>query len=327
MSTLHVAYVGNFVPAHSTETHIARTIEQAGHHVIRLQEDAHTPADLTRRLDQLRADGTLDLFLFTRTWGETVTLDLLTQLTAWGIPTVSWHLDLYYGLTGSMVAGRPRQDGIGDDPFWRTDWVFSPDGSPEAAEFFAERGVNHRWLLPGVVEDECYLADVPLSRDVVFVGSRQYHSEYPYRPRLLDWLQDTYQDRFSWHGQPGSPVRGDGLNQLYASTRVVVGDSLLLPGKTRYCSDRRYETPGRGGLLVQPWIDGIDDGYTDGETTVYYQHGDFSDLKERIDRYLDDGSGREAIRVAGHEHTRTHHTYTQRLATVLGVLRTEGAVR
>lgn len=40
-----IGYCGNFKPSHSTETHLARTLEQAGHQVARLQED-----DLT--LDQ-----------------------------------------------------------------------------------------------------------------------------------------------------------------------------------------------------------------------------------------------------------------------------------
>jgi Glycosyl transferases group 1 len=319
--TLHVAYVGNFSLPYCTEVHIARTLEQLGHRVTRLQENGLTPDGMASELDRLICGDRPDLFLFTRTWGRTVTMDHLDLLRRNGIPSVSYHLDLYVGLQ--------RDGGIDTDPFWRTDFVFTPDGDPESAQAFAGKGINHRWLLPGVVADECYLANVPLLHDVIFCGSRQYHQEWPYRGQLLSWLDTTYGNRFEWWGpENGRLARGDDLNRLYTSSRVVVGDSLVLGFKHRsYASDRRYETPGRGGFMIHPRIAGIDDGFVDGVNTVFYDFGDFDGLRQRIDHYLTHDDERERIRVAGHEHVRANHTYTQRLTEMLDVLRTEGAIQ
>lgn len=322
MGPLRIAYVGNFKPAHSTETHLARTLDQLGHTVARIQEDDLTPDALTRALERLD----IDLFLFTRTWGNTVTMGHLDALHKRGVPTVSYHLDLYVPLA--------RNGGIDHDPFWRTDYVFTPDGDQRSAAEFARRGINHRWMPPGVVADECYLAaSVEPTRDVVFVGSRDYHREYPYRPQLIDWLEATYRRRFEWHGRPGIPVRGHELNTLYASTKVAVGDSLVMHAQStteqpwaRYWSDRLYECPGRGGFQIFPRIEGIEDHFTDGVDIVLYDFGDWGGLRGRIDHYLTHDDEREKIRRAGHEHVRTNHTYHHRLTAALDLLRAEGMI-
>lgn len=315
---LRIAYVGNFRHPWCTEVHLARTLEQLGHTVYRLQEDHLNPATLTRALKGRQATDGLDLFWFTRTWGRTVTLDHLAWLDAQGIPSIAYHLDLYVPLA--------RGRNIDRDPFWRCTHVFTPDGDPHSADTFAAAGINHHWMLPAVVADECYLADVPLTRDVVFVGSRQYHAEWPYRGQLLDWLERTYGDRFGWHGpENGGVVRGDDLNRLYASTRVAIGDSLV-PGYTHvgYASDRRYEAPGRGAFQIGPRIAGLDDGFVDGVSTVLYDFGDWDGLRDRISHYLTRDDERERIRRAGHNHVKAHHTYTNRLTAALALI---GATR
>jgi hypothetical protein len=326
VSGLRVAYVGNFKPSHSTETHLARTLTQMGHTVARLQEDDLTPNALMAALHRMDRP---DMFLFTRTWGATVTADHLSWLRVQGIPSVSYHLDFYVGLARGG-AGDPKSSvNIGLDPFWTTDWVFSADGDPLSQEFFERKGIRHRWLPPGVVADECYIsAERKLSYDVVFVGSRRYHQEWGYRPELIGWLERTYGPMFRWFGRPGEPVRGYSLNALYGSTRVVVGDSCN-PGykHSRYWSDRIPETLGRGGFLVHPRVEGmVDEGFVGGDTLCTYKFGDFDGLKDRIDHYLTHDAEREQIRRAGHEHVKAHHTYTHRLSQMLDMLRAEGAL-
>ena len=326
MASYTVAYCGNYKQDHCTEVHIARSLEALGHRVIRLQEDGFTPEALTKAL---RA-APMDLFLFTRTWGQRVTLDHLALLRDLGVPSASVHLDLYVGLERGGPSDPKSVHNIGSDPFWQTDWVFSADGDPSSQAFFESKGINHRWLPPGVVADECYLADVPLTRDLVFVGSlSRYHPEWPYRAQLGEWLSRSYGGRFEWHGRPGHPVRGAALNSLYASTRVAVGDSLC-PGFThrRYWSDRIPETLGRGGFLIHPEVDGMaEQGFVDGETLATYRYGDLDGLKAKIDHYLTDDADRERIRKAGHELVKTRHTYTHRMAEMIGTLRAEGVLR
>jgi Glycosyl transferases group 1 len=314
---MRIGYVGNFSLPYCTEVHVARTLEQLGHTVIRFQENGFTPDGLSAALDGAE----IDLLMFTRTWGSTVRMEHLKRLQSRGIPTASFHLDLYVGLK--------RDGGIDSDPFWRTDFVFTPDGDPACQAEFERRGINHRWLRPGVVADECYIDDVPLEHDIIFVGSRAYHSEWPYRGQLIDWLERTYGSRFEMYGNAThwGVIRGDDLNKLYASSRIVIGDSLV-QGFTHqaYASDRRFETPGRGGFMIQPWIDGLNDGFVDGVNAAFYRFGDFDSLAAKIRHYLVHDNERERIRRAGHEHTVAHHTYTHRMTEMLDVLRAEGAI-
>jgi glycosyl transferase family 1 len=302
---LKIYYCGNFLPSHSTENHLARTLRGMGHDVVELQENFIQPDHLAQRLNTEE----FDLFMLTRTWGETVKLDHLDILKKRKIPSVSYHLDLYHGLQ--------RDGGIETDSFWRTDMVFTPDGDPKSAEFFKKKGINHYYMKPGVFADECYLVPGAKDKEVIFVGSYNYHPEWQYRPQLIDWLKANYQGFELWGSHGLGEVRENALNELYGRTKVVVGDSLRLPNHDYYWSDRVYETLGRGGFLIHPFIQGLQDEFTDKEHLVFYEYGNFGQLHELIDYYLSHDVEREEIRMKGHELVKNNYTYTQRLTKML----------
>jgi hypothetical protein len=177
-----------------------------------------------------------------------------------------------------------------------------------------------------VFHRECYLAQ-PEPRfvtDVAFVGSKGYHPEWPYRRELIDWLGETYGARFRLFGSTGECIRGHALNALYASAKVVVGDSLVLGFKhERYWSDRAYETPGRGGVLVMPRIVGLDESFVDGQEMAFYDFGNFNALKAWVDELLEDDALRGKMRLAGHERVKRDHTYMNRLTEMFSILAAE----
>ena len=286
---------------------MARTLnEDLGHEVVFLQEDAVNAGEV------LNVASGCDVMFWTRTWGlrgiERV-LDILEQR---GVPTVSYHLDLYFHLG--------REKDMRSDPFWRTKYVFSPDGGSQ--DLFDAAGINHHWLWPAVFRKEC----VPgrpqerFDRDVGFVGSTSvYHHEWAdYRRRLLQHVKTKYRRRFGMWPENGPAVRGQDLNDLYASVPVIVGDSLC-PGFDHpfYVSDRVFETVGRGGFIIHPFVEGLDSVFTDGETIVFYDYNDFDGLIDRIDHYLSNDEERERIRWAGHRLVKDQHTYTNRLMSAL----------
>ena len=78
--------------------------------------------------------------------------------------------------------------------------------------------------------------------------------------------------------------------------------------------------------MIQPWIDGLDDGFVDGVNAAFYRFGDLDSLAAKIRHYLANDDERERIRRAGLEHTHAHHTYTHRMTEMLDVLRAEGAI-
>jgi SAM-dependent methyltransferase len=320
---MKISYIGNYTQKHCTEVHIALTLEKLGHQVERLQENELQPG----WVDKL--EGT-DLVLYTRTWGEFVTLEDLAKLKEKNITTASYHLDLYVGLSRKYLHGEHSIDEIFQtDPFWRTDYVFTPDGDPSSQEVFERNGVNHIYMKPGVFEGECVMAEPNPKHEVLFVGGgdrrdsphKYGHPEWDYRNELIEWLYDTYGDRFTKFGHPEPTIRNDELNQLYADSKVVVGDSVCIGfNHTYYWSDRVYETIGRGGFMIHPYIKGLEEEFTDGETIVFYEFGNWNQLKEKIDYYLEHDEERERIRKAGHEFVKNNATYTQRLRRMLEIV-------
>ncbi len=305
---MRIAFLGNFTPRtalgepFSTESHVAASYELLGHTVLRLQEDETPKASISARCQAFGAD----LLHWVDTWHSDYSggFQMLADLRRLGIPTVGHTLDLFVGL--------PREALLDVDPWFKTDWFFSADGGHD--EVFRAKGINHHWLPPAVYGPECYLAqpDPALVQDVIFVGSYTYHPQWEYRRHLIDWLRATYGARFTLYDH-NSGMRGHRLNQLYASASVVIGDSCC-PGftQTHYVSDRFFETPGRGGLLIHPKIEGIDMAHL-----PTYQFGQFDQLRRVIDGYLADAQARDHLRLVGHCYTSANHTYAHRVQTIL----------
>lgn len=311
---MRVAFLGNF-SQHSSETHHALSLESLGHTVTRIQEGKATGEQF---LDEALASD-LAVVVHTHSWSTPgLPLDkVLLCLKGAGIPTVTYHLDLWLGLE--------RQRDLDNDPFYRTINHFFTADKLMADWFNSNTKVRGHYLPAGVYDRECYISDQPSphSNDVVFVGSRRYHPEWPWRPRLIDWLRNTYGPRFTHVGGDGvtGTVRGDDLNRLYANSKVAVGDSLCKGfNYPNYWSDRATECMGRGGFLIHPFIEGMSDYYQDGEHLRYFEFGDFDSLKGLIDFYLESPADRDRIRTRGHEHVKANHTYLNRWQEILDVV-------
>jgi len=311
---MRVALLGNHQVDYSSESHHAASLEALGHQVIRLQEPNTTAAEIAALSTQ-----DIDLFVWIHTHGwETPGIEqALSDLKTAGIPRITYHLDLYMGLE------RWRRY-VGHPYFTEMDHWFTVDRL--MADWLNQNTPTQGHYLPaGVFGQECYISDQPSphANDVVFVGSRGYHPEWPYRPQLIDWLRTTYGERFthvSGDGDTGT-LRGDDLNRLYANSKVAVGDTLCLNfDYPDYFSDRLFEAPGRGAFQIFPNIQGIENYFREGEEIVTYQFGGFDQLRFLIDYYLQDAEERERIRKAGHEHVKANHTYTLRWRHILGMV-------
>jgi hypothetical protein len=157
---------------------------------------------------------------------------------------------------------------------------------------------------------------------VVFVGSRHYHPEYRFRTTLIDWLQKTYGGRFRrFGGDAGGVVREAMLNDVYASAKVVVGDSCFA-GAPYYWSDRVPETLGRGGFLIHPTTPGLTI-----PGLAEYKPGNLIELKQRIAYWLTHEKERRACADTAMAAVRAEHTYTHRMATLLETMGLTNGVR
>lgn len=304
---MKIAFIGNFIPPFSTENERKWSFEQLGHDVIALQEN-EVNAD---QLITLMSNQKPDLLFYSHTHDPAYIIsglkDVFVKYKDVGIPTISVHLDRWAWLV--------REEDVGAEATWFTEYIFMADASPEAVELYEKHELRWFWLKPGVVARDCYMAKANKNKfphEIIFTGSRGYHPEYPFRAELVDWLKEEYGDRFGHYGNDGlKVVREDDLNVLYASSKIVIGDSCF-GGRPFYVSDRYYEVRGRGGFLLHPYVQGIDK-----EGVGYYESGNLDSLKRSIDYYLTHPEEREQMRIKGHNWVTENETYTNRAIEIL----------
>jgi Glycosyl transferases group 1 len=203
-----------------------------------------------------------------------------------------------------------------------TRYAFTADGSHQ--DEWIRLGVDHHWLRPAVRHDAVYngCPRPEYACEVAFVGSNGigYHdAAWPYRKELLGQLRAICQRKGWRFRNPGGDDpkidRGEDMNDFYASAKVTVGDSLCLDReKTLYCSDRAYEAPGRGGLIM-PQLAFLNEDYA-GHLPMY-QWGDWDDLEHKIRHYLTHEAENQVVREETQAIVRDGHTYVHRVQELL----------
>ena len=306
----HIVFLGNFRVDYSSESHHANTLESMGHTVLRMQETEAKSEDIYQKA--MSSD--MFIWIHTHGWktpGKHTMESVLKSLKQKGIITMTYHLDLWFGLQ--------RQKDLNTYPVYKHIGHFFTVDSQMADWFNNNTAVKGHYLPAGVYHKECYIEPAKLKNDVIFVGSKKYHQEWQYRPQLINWLSDTYKNKFSHYGNGGiKSLRGSELNTLYASSKIVVGDTLCIGFKyPDYWSDRVYETMGRGGFIIHPYVSGMEKEFEDKKHLVFYEYGNFKQLKELIDYYMEHDEERETIRKAGHELVKENYTYKNRWEYIL----------
>lgn len=312
---MRIVFLGNFTADFCSEVHHVKSLEAMGHEVVRLQERVATKEQLLE--EGLKSD--LVVAIHTHGW---VTPGLLTwqfisdEFKSAGVPFVTYHLDLWFGLA--------REKDITEDNYYKSLHHFFTVDKLMADWLNENTSTKGHYLPAGVLDKECVmLSQQRVGYDIVFTGSRNYHPEYPYRPQLVDFLRNTYGQRFIHIGNDGEvgQLRGMRLNQVYRNAKIAVGDTLNLNFEyPYYFSDRLFEQPGRGAFQIFPDIKGVEDMYEDKKEIVLYKHGDLADLKNKIDYYLMHDVERESIRQAGFTRTKREHTYINRWESILKIL-------
>lgn len=303
---MKIGFIGNFIPSFSTESDRKWSFEKLGHEVITFQENKTTKEML------LDAIGGLDMLVYSHTHGWEIEglIEVFEECKVLDVPTVSAHLDRWAWLD--------RVKDVGQEATWFTEFIFMADASPEAVELYDKFNLNWFYLRPGVIERDCYIAEPnhdEFPHEIVFTGSKGYHREYAWRPALIEWLHKTYGSRFGHYGNDGiRVVREHDLNVLYSTAKVVVGDSCF-GGRPNYVSDRYYEVRGRGGVLLHPKVEGVDN-----VGVTHYEHENFEDLKKQIDFLLENKEDRELLRATGCTWVRDNETYTHRAKEIIEVV-------
>jgi len=245
------------------------------------------------------------------------------------IKTISYHPDGYFNYTigdehhsiqgNDNYLGTRHNSIIGENKnlIYCADYVFTPEGY--AHNDFKEMGINHYTLRQGIYNGCCYKG-LPIYKpyDILFVGNDigPYHG---YRGKLINFLKETYKDNFLHLGKGNEhEVRMDHLNDLIASCKVIIGESIIHP---HYWSNRLYETIGRGGFCLHAYHEGIEKEYEIGKHfDVFYRNEGFNKIKEKIDYWVENDFLREKIANEGMIHTQKYHTLANRVLQLIKIL-------
>lgn len=289
---IKIFYIGNFSKSYDTEVYIAHGFRELGVDIKCWEENLNLSLEmLLERIENFNPD--FVLLSKNRRYG----LELIRKLRG-KYTTVSWLFDLYHDLPKEMNCSRSFKD----NPF-QADYVFMSDGG--------ELEVKKETLRQGIHEPEAKLLKREYKYDVAFIGSDTYMK----RHQLLEFLRETYKDRFVHYGMGGLPeTRGIELNEILATSKVVVGDSVPAD---RYWSNRIYEVLGRGGFLLHPRVNGLDKEFHYYKHFIPFDHGNFEQIKEIVDYFVSHDKERERIRLAGHKFCKENYTYTKRCRYLL----------
>ncbi|MDG4792011.1 glycosyltransferase [Micromonospora sp. WMMD1102] len=303
---MRLVLLGNPRLQRSWKNCLAHAARLLGWDVTMLQDDAVTVGRVIAECSGA------DMLLWARSHGHSPSGDVESMwraVEAGGTKTAAVHLDLYWGVPH-------RQAQIGRDPWWLAQHVFTADGNPAHRALFEQRGVNHHWLVPPAADRYAHPGRYrsELAYDMVFVGScGRVHDQT--RRRMLDWATQRYGNRFCWLGRGGrAGIWGQDLADLYASAKVVLGDSVPNP---YYWSDRVSNTLGMGGVLVHPEVDGLADQY--GAAVGTWPRGNLTALGDLVDGLLDNPIRRSWMRGAGAMTAMGRHLWRHRLPEIARV--------
>ncbi|MET8648431.1 glycosyltransferase [Nocardia aurea] len=309
---MRIGFIGNFRVPYSTECEREWSFKKLGHEVVKFQENQTTAQQLRDAMSGL------GMLVYSHTHDPAYVIrglrEVFEDYKAAGVPTVSVHLDRWLWLK--------RVADVGKEATWFTEHIFMADASPEAADLYDELGLKWHYLRPAVVERDCYMAAPDRDRfphEIIFTGSRGYHPEYSFRATLVDWLKETYGDRFGHYGNDGiRTLRQHDLNVALASAKIVVGDSCF-GGRPNYVSDRYYEVRGRFGCLLHGQVDGVDSHGVGHYLTASEVGADraLASLQEQIEYWLAHDDERESMRRTGFEWVKNNETYTHRAQEIL----------
>lgn len=279
---------------------------ELGWDVTFLRAKTSEPADI------VRASTDADMLLWMRTHDYNIKggdgFAMLRSVENLGVATAAIHFDLYWGV-------RYRLPKIGVDPWWSAQHVFTADGGDR---LWRQKKVNHHWCPPPF--GTRYLgygkAKNARARMAVFVGSNIPSIHSPHRTQMIRWARKQWGSNFEHIGKtPSGRIYGQDLNDLYANTKVVLGDSVLTPF---YWSDRLPRTLGRGALLAYPKTAGMKEwGFTD-DVMITFTPGSFHEIAQKLASMT--SAERKSRKDAAIQLIRDRHLWRHRLQHIAEVV-------
>jgi len=155
-----------------------------------------------------------------------------------------------------------------------------------------------------------------------------YVANYRDGRRVVDWLFPTTHDvavygrGWDEHGldpryHRGTTIPNQDLRRYYGAAAIVLNDTWEDMRAAGFISNRIYDALASGGFVLSDDVAGLVDQF-DGGVVVYR---DAEELQAAIDRYLRDPAARRELARRGRSAVLARHTFEQRAATILSVIR------
>ena len=144
----NIVFLGNFEVPYSSENHHAKSLESLGHTVHKLQEKKATSEQILKQA--LESD--LFIWVHTHRWqtpGSRSMTDVLKELKTAGIPTMTYHLDLWFGIE--------REKDLKNDDFYTNIGHFFATDKLMCDWFNENTEVEGHFMPAGVYDKECYI--------------------------------------------------------------------------------------------------------------------------------------------------------------------------
>tara|TARA_R110001592_G_scaffold335117_1_gene619708 strand:- start:6914 stop:7894 length:981 start_codon:yes stop_codon:yes gene_type:complete len=317
---MRIAFIARFNKIYDEEGK-ALSLEKLGHEVFRFDENTFNTDILFNNINSVLAVNP-DVVIYAKLEIPNAG-DIVKQFKDNNILTVSWFPDYCFKWNIGLLKYNESC------PISSADLLLIPDDTNK--DKWRSLGINQQCVRQDIYDELCFIGTPikNLNKEILFVGTVD-HPIYKHRIPLINFLEKTYGDKFLHLGGNNSDeIRNSDLNDIIASVKVVIGDSLYNP---QYWSNRIYETIGRGGFMLHSNIEGIDEEYEIGKHfDVYNIYGenhwgrniDFNHLKSKIDYYLSNNIIRENIALEGMNFTKKNHTLMNRSKQVVDIITKE----
>jgi spore maturation protein CgeB len=114
----------------------------------------------------------------------------------------------------------------------------------------------------------------------------------------------------------GEHVPNDRLAAYYGGAKIVLNDHWADMAQEGFLSNRLYDAAASGAFVISDRVPGIDEEFDGG--IVSFTDGD--ELRELVERYLDDPAGRIEHARRARTAVLARHTFTQRVEVILEAL-------
>jgi spore maturation protein CgeB len=115
------------------------------------------------------------------------------------------------------------------------------------------------------------------------------------------------------HGWPSGPIAAEQIPEIMRNS--VISLNFANSSGENQIKARTFEVPGAGGFLLTERAPHLEHWYISGKEIEVFD--DDRELEEKILYYLTHPAERDAVAQAGHERTRSEHTYERRLQAAL----------